>query len=113
MLLAFPNNSGSYAKCTGLVRVRSSLLAESRLISFPLGTKIFQFPRSRFFNLCIQLKIPHKEVGSPIRKFTDQSILTTPRNLSQSIASFIAYRCQGIHQTPLIYLILTKVMDYQ
>ena len=29
---------------TGLVRVRSPLLAESRLISFPPGTEMFQFP---------------------------------------------------------------------
>jgi hypothetical protein len=28
----------------GLVRVRSPLLAESRLISFPTGTEMFQFP---------------------------------------------------------------------
>ena len=30
---------------TGLFRVRSPLLTESRLISFPLGTEMFQFPR--------------------------------------------------------------------
>ena len=29
----------------GLVRVRSPLLAESRLISLPLGTEMFHFPR--------------------------------------------------------------------
>ena len=29
---------------TGLFRVRSSLLAESLLMSFPPGTEIFQFP---------------------------------------------------------------------
>ena len=29
----------------GLVPVRSPLLGESRLISFPLGTEMFQFPR--------------------------------------------------------------------
>ena len=29
---------------TGLVRVRSPLLAESRLMSFPPGTEMFQFP---------------------------------------------------------------------
>ncbi len=29
---------------TGLLRVRSPLLAESRLISFPPGTEMFQFP---------------------------------------------------------------------
>ena len=31
-------------QATGLVRVRSPLLAESRLMSFPPGTEMFQFP---------------------------------------------------------------------
>ena len=30
---------------SGLFRVRSPLLTESRLISIPLGTEMFQFPR--------------------------------------------------------------------
>ena len=33
------------AKGAGLIRVRSPLLAESRLISFTLATKMFQFAR--------------------------------------------------------------------
>ena len=33
---------------TGLVRVRSPLLTESRLMSFPLGTEMFHFPRLAF-----------------------------------------------------------------
>ena len=41
---AFPDGSGSYRSATGLVRVRSPLLAESRLMSFPPGTEMFQFP---------------------------------------------------------------------
>ena len=32
-------------EATGLVRVRSPLLTESRLMSFPRGTEMFQFPR--------------------------------------------------------------------
>ena len=40
----FPERSGSYARATGLVRVRSPLLAESLLMSFPPGTEMFQFP---------------------------------------------------------------------
>ena len=32
------------SKTTGLVRFRSPLLAESRLMSFPPGTEMFQFP---------------------------------------------------------------------
>jgi hypothetical protein len=44
--------------------------------------------------------------GFPIRKFTDQSLFAAPRNLSQRTTSFIASRCQGIHQTPLSRLIV-------
>ena len=40
---AFPNRSAKTLDAFGLVRVRSSLLTESRLISFPAGTEIFQF----------------------------------------------------------------------
>ena len=39
-----------------LVRVRSPLLAESLLISFPPGTKMFQFPGFALKPLCIQGK---------------------------------------------------------
>ena len=41
---AFPDGSGSNIAATGLVRFRSPLLAESRLMSFPPGTEMFQFP---------------------------------------------------------------------
>ena len=44
--------------------------------------------------------------GFPIRRFTDQSLFAAPRNLSQRTTSFIASRCQGIHQTPLSRLIV-------
>jgi hypothetical protein len=37
--------AGLTLKGFGLIRVRSPLLAESRLISLPRGTKMFQFPR--------------------------------------------------------------------
>ena len=38
-------NAGRLAQVSfGLVRVRSPLLAESRLIFFPEGTEMFQFP---------------------------------------------------------------------
>ena len=39
----FPDRSGSYAMATGLVRVRSPLLTESLLMSFPPATEMFQF----------------------------------------------------------------------
>ena len=41
---AFLTDSGFRTFAAGLVRVRSPLLAESRLMSFPPGTEMFQFP---------------------------------------------------------------------
>ncbi len=41
---AFLTGSGYLAFATGLVRVRSPLLTESLLMSFPPGTEMFQFP---------------------------------------------------------------------
>ena len=38
----------------GLVRVRSPLLTESRLISFPSGTEMYQFSEFASFSLYIQ-----------------------------------------------------------
>ena len=40
----FPAASGRPARAAGLVPVRSPLLGESRLMSFPPGTEMFQFP---------------------------------------------------------------------
>ena len=47
--------------------------------------------------------------GCPIRKSPDQSLLTTPRGLSQLATSFIAGFRQGIHQTPLIAWLQIKL----
>ena len=41
VLQPHPDESGGF----GLVRVRSPLLTESLLLSFPRGTEMFQFPR--------------------------------------------------------------------
>jgi hypothetical protein len=46
-------------------------------------------------------------VGFPIRKSSDQSLLATPRSLSQRATSFIASWRQGIHQMPFLRLIST------
>ena len=43
------------AQLQGLLRFRSPLLTESRLISFPPGTSMFRFPGFAFPCLCIQL----------------------------------------------------------
>ena len=47
-----------------LCRVRSTLLTASRLFSFPLPTKMFQFGR---FPLPQREHLQKKEMGSPIR----------------------------------------------
>ena len=50
------------------------------------------------------------QLGFPIRKSSDQSLFAAPRSLSQRTTSFIAFWCQGIHQTPFLYLINTEVL---
>ncbi len=97
---AFQHGSGFYIKVTGLVRVRSPLLTESRLISFPPGTEMFQFPGFALRPYKISERNDPKGSGFPIRKSTDQSLLAAPRGLSQRATSFIASRRQGIHQMP-------------
>ena len=44
--------------------------------------------------------------GFPIRRFPDQSLLTAPRNLSQSSTSFIGNIRLGIHCSALEYLFM-------
>src|SRR5260221_3284600 len=68
----FPDGSGCLAFATGLVRVRSPLLAESRLMSFPPGTEMFQFPgfASRTYGFSpgssSRRGLPHSDIcGSP------------------------------------------------
>ena len=85
-------NPGKQASRFGLVRFRSPLLAQSRLISSPRGTEMFHFPRCRFAGLFDSSGDggPRGPSGCPIRKPPDQSLLTAPRSLSQSSASFVA-----------------------
>ena len=93
---AVPGGSGSVAHATGLVRVRSPLLAESLLMSFPPATEMFQF--AGFASALPPITL--KAWGCPIRRSSDQRVLPPPRSLSQGATSFIASRCQGIHQMP-------------
>ena len=55
------------------------------LIYFPEGTEMFQFPSFAASSLCIQPGATPKllGVGFPIRRSTDQRLLTAPRGLSQ------------------------------
>jgi hypothetical protein len=42
------------------------------------------------------------ERGYPIGRPPDRSLFAAPRGLSQLTASFLAFRCQGIHCLPLV-----------
>ena len=46
--------------------------------------------------------------GCPIRRPADQRVLAPPRSFSQRATSFIASRCQGIHQMPLPKRLIAK-----
>ena len=54
---------------------------------------------------CPKATITNCQVGCPIQRSVDQSLFSAPHGLSQSITSFIASYCQGIHQTPFSRLI--------
>src|SRR6266404_9917433 len=77
-----------------LFRVRSPLLTESRFLSFPGGTEMFQFP-----------PFATHAYGFSVRPFGDPGIdarLTAPPGLSQSSTPFIASWRQDIPHTPLV-----------
>ena len=64
----FPDRSTYLPNTTGLFRVRSPLLAESLLMSFPPGTEMFQFPgfasQAYVFSLRYRLRggLPHSDI---------------------------------------------------
>ena len=77
-----------------LIRVRSPLLTESRFLSFPGGTEMFQFPPFATYTY-----------GFSVRQFGNPGIntrLTVSPGLSQSSTPFIASWRQDIPHMPLI-----------
>ena len=84
----------------GLFPVRSPLLGESLLFSFPQGTKMFQFPW-----LASTAKMPWMSglgpTGCPIRIPRGQGPFAPNPGFSQLTASFIASESQGIRRAPL------------
>ena len=87
----------------GLFRIRSPLLTESLLFSFPPGTKMVHFPGFASTAYVFSRRYSgFAGVGSPIRRPPDQRLLAAPRGLSQLATSFIAYRRLGIHRVPLV-----------
>ena len=77
-----------------LIRVRSPLLTESRFLSFPRGTEMFQFPR-----------LAPATYGFSGRSFGDPGLnarLTAPPGISPSSAPFIACWRLDIPHLPLV-----------
>ena len=94
----FPFRSNkSTAKEHRLFRFRSPLLSESRLMSFPRATEMFQFTRFATSCLCIQHALPLAGWVSPFGNLRIKANLPAPRSLSQAITSFVACNRQGIH----------------
>ena len=88
----------------GLVPVRSPLLGESQLISFPEGTEMFQFPSFATPGLCIQPGL-HRSYSMSVSRFGDPRInacLRLPVAYRSFATSFFASWCQGIHRMLLI-----------
>jgi hypothetical protein len=88
----------------GLFPFRSPLLGESRLISIPSGTEMFQFPEFASTRLWIQRGMTGHD-PSRVSPFGDPRIkawLAAPRGLSQLPTSFIASWRQGIRHLPLV-----------
>ena len=86
-----------------LIRFRSPLLTESRLLSLPVGTEMFHFPTFPPNTLYIQVRVT-EHISSRVSPFGNPRItarLPAPRGLSQAPTSFIGSWCQGIHRVPL------------
>ena len=98
----FPDRSTkTMAKSCRLFRFRSPLLSESRLMSFPRATEMFQFTRFASHTYEFSMRYPEGWV-SPFRNLRIKAYLPAPRSLSQAFTSFVAYHCQGIHHVLLV-----------
>jgi hypothetical protein len=87
-----------------LVPVRSPLLRESRLLSLPRRTEMFQFGRFPPQALCVQTWVTGHDPGrvSPFGHPRINAFLAAPRGFSQPDASFIGSWRLGIHREPFI-----------
>ena len=97
----FPDRSNkSTAKEHRLFRFRSPLLSESRLMSIPRATEMFQFTRFASHDYVFIMRYPCGWV-SPFGNLRIKANLPAPRSLSQAITSFVACNRQGIHHMHL------------
>ena len=98
---AFPDCSDkSMVKTCRLFRFRSPLLSESRLMSIPRATEMFQFARFASHDYLFIMRYPKGWV-SPFGNLRIKANLPAPRSLSQAITSFVACNRQGIHHMHL------------
>ena len=87
-----------------LFQFRSPLLSESRLMSFPRATEMFQF--TRFASHTYVFSMRYLSVGFPIQKSPDQSLFASSPKL---IAGFHVFRRLSLPRHPphaLIHLTL-------
>ena len=66
--------------CHRFIRVRSPLLTESLLLSFPVGTEMFQFSTFALQPYAFRIGVPLR-VGCPIQKSQDHSLVTSSPGL--------------------------------
>ena len=105
LLLTFPDHSSFTSKATGLFHFRSPLLAESQLMSFPPGTKMFQFPgfasQTYVFSLGYRFRggFPHSEISGSTVVCTSPKLiaayhvlhrLSMPRHSSNALKRLIS-----------------------
>ena len=81
----------------GLFPVRSPLLRESRLLSFPPVTEMFQFTGSPPLTLWIGVKVTGSSPAGFLHSETCGSTLFAACRSYRSLASFFGAMCQGIH----------------
>ena len=104
VLNAVPQPRRSFLRRFSLLRFRSPLLAESRLLSFPRGTEMFHFPRFARSHLCIQCGVRrhYPPWVSPFGHRRIKAWLAAPRRFSQLPTSFFASCRLGIHRVPFV-----------
>ena len=98
----FPDCSTNLnAKDCRLLPFRSPLLWESRLLSVPPGTEMFQFSGLAPRCLCIQQRVTLAGRVSPFGHCRIKAWLRAPRHFSHATTSFFACDRQGIHHMHL------------
>ena len=89
---------GSLAAITGILN----------LVSFPLGTEMFHFPRSTYLSILLNItsvRFPHSDTtGSKL-------VRQLPDLFRRHTTSFIAYKSQGILHTPLFRYSCTELWE--